>query len=184
MHLWADRVIFEVYDPTTGSISPTGAGQLVVTVLGREAMPLLRYNLEDDVDVSTEPCPCGWRLPTVRIYGRTRFAHPVGATTVTAAQLEHIIFSLPRELDVVFWRAKADRDRLRVEIEAPVEHRDAARDLLIEAIADQLGVATEVAALRPGTLVPREVLTGKAELVKPRSLFGADEDWDRALLYF
>jgi phenylacetate-CoA ligase len=38
--------------------------------------------------------------------------------------------------------------------------------------------------LGPGALVPREVLTRSAELVKPRSLFGADEDWDRALLYY
>jgi phenylacetate-CoA ligase len=103
---------------------------------------------------------------------------------VTAAQLEELIFGLPAELGVMFWRAKAGRERLRLEFEAPAEHGCQARDLLVEALARHVAAPTEVKALRPGTLVPREVLTGAAELVKPRSLFGPDEDWDRALLYY
>ena len=184
LHLWADRVLFEVHDPATGELTPTGSGQLVVTMLGREAMPLVRYNLEDDVEISDDACPCGWRLPTVRVYGRSRFAHPVGDTKVTAGQLEELVFSLPRELGVLFWRAKAERHRLRIEVEAPVEHQARAQQLLSEAVARAVAAPAEVAALGPGALVPREVLTGAAELVKPRSLFGADEDWDRALLYY
>jgi phenylacetate-coenzyme A ligase PaaK-like adenylate-forming protein len=42
LHLWADRAIFEVL--AGGRLSPAGRGQLVVTPLYREAMPLLRYN--------------------------------------------------------------------------------------------------------------------------------------------
>ncbi|MGH8918227.1 MAG: phenylacetate--CoA ligase family protein, partial [Actinomycetes bacterium] len=45
LHLWADRVIFEVYDPRTGRVTQDGRGQLVATTLYREAMPLIRYNL-------------------------------------------------------------------------------------------------------------------------------------------
>jgi phenylacetate-CoA ligase len=69
LHLWADRAIFEVHDPATGSTTSDGRGQLVVTPLYREAMPLLRYNLEDDVEISAAPCraagcrPCGYDAP-------------------------------------------------------------------------------------------------------------------------
>ena len=88
LHLWADRAVFEVHDPRTGQTRPEGTGQLVVTMLGREAMPLLRYNLEDDVEVSYEACPCGWELPTVRVLGRSAFGHRVGRAVITQAGLE------------------------------------------------------------------------------------------------
>ena len=39
-------------------------------------------------------------------------------------------------------------------------------------------------ALTPGTLVPQEALTSMPDVVKPRSLFGPDEDWSKALLYY
>jgi len=184
MHLWADRVIFEVHDPRTGQIRPTGSGQLVVTMLRREAMPLVRYNLEDDVEISDEPCPCGWRLPTVTIFGRSRVAFRVGDKVVTPGQLEELVFSLPIELGVLFWRAKACPERLTVELEASDGRGNEAKAVLTGLIADTLGVPVRVDAFGPGTHVPREVLTGIAEVVKPRSLFGPDEDWDRALLYY
>jgi phenylacetate-CoA ligase len=38
--------------------------------------------------------------------------------------------------------------------------------------------------LAPGTLVPRDALTSMPDVVKPRSLFGPDEDWGKALLYY
>ena len=76
MHLWADRAIFEVYDPATGQITAEGAGQLVVTPLFREAMPLLRYHLDDEVEVSYQDCRCGWALPVVRVLGRGRARQP------------------------------------------------------------------------------------------------------------
>jgi phenylacetate-CoA ligase len=184
MHLWADRALFEVYDPITRELSPSGSGQLVVTMLRREAMPLVRYNLEDDVDVSYDPCACGWRLPTVRIFGRTRFAHRVGDAVVTAAGLEELVFSLPAHLGVLFWRAKADPVVLRIEVEAAPGQGEQARELLTDTVTTTLGAPVQVVATPPGGLLPTSVLTRVADLVKPRSLFGPDEDWDRALLYY
>jgi phenylacetate-CoA ligase len=66
LHLRAGRAIFEAYDPCTGTTAPMGAGQLVVTPLYRQAMLLLRYNLEDDVGIEHADCACGWHLLTVR----------------------------------------------------------------------------------------------------------------------
>jgi phenylacetate-CoA ligase len=184
LHLWADRAIFEVYDPATGAIGRDGPGQLVVTPLYREAMPLLRYNLEDAVEVSYEPCGCGWALPVVRVLGRSAFGHAVAGRTVTQSRLEDLVFGLPAEHEVLFWRARAEPEILRVQIEVPPEHRAQACTRLHDAVGAEFGVPVEVTGVEPGTLVPNEVLTGVHDVVKPRGLFGADEDWDKALLYY
>jgi phenylacetate-CoA ligase len=184
LHLWADRAIVEVYDPRTGRTGPYGRGQLVVTPLYREAMPLLRYNTEDEVEVTDEPCPCDWRLPTVRVLGRAARGYPVGPVTVTEACLEDLVFSLPERYEVVFWRARAGRLALTVEFEVPTRYRDVACADLTRAIRAAYGVDVEVTGLPPGSLVPAETLTRRPDVVKPRGLFGPDENWDSALLYY
>ncbi|MFF8881098.1 phenylacetate--CoA ligase family protein [Streptomyces flaveolus] len=184
MHLWADRALFEVYDPQTGSVRAEGEGQLVVTPLYREAMPLLRYNLEDNVSVAYDDCACGWNLPTVQVLGRAAFGHRVGATTVTQHRLEELVFSLPDAYQVVFWRARAEPAALRIEIEVPEEHRAAAEAELVHSVRTAFGVDSTVTGLPPGTLIPNGALTAMPDVVKPRSLFGPDEDWGKALLYY
>ena len=184
LHLWADRAIFEVYDPAAGTYADEGRGQLVVTPLFREAMPLLRYNLEDTVEVSNRDCECGWRLPVVRVLGRAAFGYPVGDRLVTQHQLEDVVFRLPDDHDVLFWRARAESSVLRVEIEVAQERRTAAVAALADAVEKEMGVRCQVSGVSPGTLVPTEVLTAVHDVVKPRSLFAADEDWGKALLYY
>ena len=68
-----------------------------MTMLGREAMPLIRYNLEDQVEISYQDCACGWRLPTVRVLGRSVFGWRVGEVVVTQQLLEEVVFSMPAE---------------------------------------------------------------------------------------
>jgi phenylacetate-CoA ligase len=184
LHLWADRALFEVYDPGTGTLTAEGRGQLVVTPLYREAMPLLRYNIEDEVEVGYAACECGWHLPTVRVLGRAGVAYPVGGAPVTQAPLEELVFGLPACYEVMFWRARARPDRLLVEFEVPDRYRAAACADLTAAVHATLGVPAEVVGLAPGTLVPPQVLTKPADVVKPRGLFGPDENWDSALLYY
>jgi phenylacetate-CoA ligase len=181
MHLWADRAIFEVHDPATGRTTPTGRGQLVVTPLYREAMPLLRYNIEDEVEVSDEDCPCGWRLPVVRVLGRTAFGGPDGLTQLGVEQL---VFELPAEYGVVFWRARPEAEGLRIQIEVAGEHRAAAVDELRVRVGTTYGMDCLVEGLAPGTLVPRESLTAEPRVMKPRGLFAAGENWDRGLQYY
>ncbi|BBB00121.1 putative coenzyme F390 synthetase [Actinacidiphila reveromycinica] len=184
LHLWADRALFEVFDPATGAITEEGRGRLVVTPLYREAMPLLRYNLDDDVEISYASCRCDWQLPVVTVFGRSGFGHPVGGGSVDQHRLEELVFQLPVEDQVVFWRARADRDLLRVQMEVPAERREGATARLAASIGAELGVPCEVEGLEPGTLVPLAALTSDPDVLKPRGLFGPDEDWDRALLYY
>jgi len=184
LHLWADRAIFEVYHPDTGRVTADGAGQLVVTPLFREAMPLLRYNLEDDVEISYAGCGCGWTLPTVRVLGRSAFGYQVVGRTVTQARLEDLVFGLPVQHEVLFWRARAEQGRLQVEIEVPAGQRDAACRALTASIRSTWDIPCEVTGTSEGTLVPGHVLTTMPDVVKPRSLFGPGEDWGKALLYY
>lgn len=184
LHLWADRVLFEVFSPRTCRLTEEGRGQLVATPLYRDAMPLLRYNLEDEVEVSYDACGCGWALPTVRVLGRSGFGYPVGAGTITQQRLEELVFGLPVEYEVMFWRARAEPDALLVEFETPAEHQVGARARLAAAIDRELRVPSRITALPPGSLVPGEVLTADRDVLKARSLFGPGEDWSKALLYY
>jgi phenylacetate-CoA ligase len=184
LHLWADRVLFEVHDPHTGKLSREGTGQLVVTPLYREAMPLVRYNLEDHVEVSYTDCSCGWKLPTVRVYGRSAFGYQVGEAEITQTSLETLVYQLPHEYEVRFWRAKAEPARLMMQLEYDPRFGTAPCKALDAAVREEFGVPCSVRAVPPGTLVPFEMLTGLHDVVKPRSLFGPDEDWDKALLYY
>jgi phenylacetate-CoA ligase len=179
LHLWADRAIFEVYDPATGRISADGDGELVVTPLCREAMPLLRYHIGDRVEVSYRDCPCGWALPIVRVLGR--FSAGAGLTQVV---LEELVFRLPAEYGVLFWRARHTASGLRAQIEVAGRYASAAAAELTVAVSAAYGIDTAVEAVPPGTLVPHGVLTATPEVMKPRGLFTADEDWDRALRYY
>ncbi|WP_371624231.1 AMP-binding protein [Streptomyces sp. NBC_01116] len=183
LHLWADRAVFEVWDPHTGTLSATGRGQLVVTPLYREAMPLLRYNLADDVEVADGGCACDWVLPTVRVLGRAGAGYPVGSGTVTQQRLEELVFGLPIAYEVMFWRARAEPDLLRVEFEAPDAVRERAVKELARLIDRELGVPHDIAGLPLGTLVPTSALTAQRDILKARYLFGEGEDWDKAVMY-
>lgn len=184
LHLWADRALFEVYDPGTGRCSATGRGQLVVTPFQREAMPLLRYNLEDSVEVSDPDCACGWGLPVVRVLGRSAWTVRDGAAELTQGDVEDLVFGLPAEYGVMFWRARAEPDGLRIQIEVAAAHRHAAERELHDAVGRAYGLDARIESLPPGGLVPERLLTTEPEVVKPRGLFHAGEDWDKALEYY
>ncbi|WP_432991244.1 phenylacetate--CoA ligase family protein [Dactylosporangium sp. CA-233914] len=178
MHLWADRAVFEVQDPATGELRPDGRGRLVVTPLYREAMPLLRYAIEDEVEISYRSCPCGWHLPAVRLLGRFN-------GRLTQLGVEELVFGLPDDFGVWFWRARYDDARVRVEIEVADRWRAAAVGELTASLRAALpDVEPTVVPVPPGGLVPHRLLTATAEVMKPRGLFGPGEDWDSALQYY
>ena len=84
LHLWDDRVHFEVRDGA--DLRHHGTGSLLVTPLLREAMPLVRYELGDHVTISPADCPCGSSHATVSIAGRETGAF-------RARDLEEIIYA-------------------------------------------------------------------------------------------
>jgi phenylacetate-CoA ligase len=73
MHIWEDSFLVEIIDPKTLQPVPEGVeGELVMTSLQREGMPLLRYRTKDLTRIIPEPCPCGRTHRRIeRIKGRT-----------------------------------------------------------------------------------------------------------------
>lgn len=64
LHLWADHLLPEVIDPSSGEVlGPGERGELVLTHLAREAMPLVRYRTGDLTAIDEEECPCGNSFP-------------------------------------------------------------------------------------------------------------------------
>lgn len=178
LHIWADRLLCEVFDPASGKCSREGTGQLVITPLYRTAMPLLRYCLEDTVDISHDHCPCGWHLPTIRVHGRSANEFVVQGRTLFPVQIEEAVYSLPMEMGVLFWRARHSTMHLSIEIECEPQIFARARQALAEMVSCQLGVQADVTPVAPGTIVPHTALAPQeASPTKPRFVFSQDEPW-------
>jgi phenylacetate-CoA ligase len=120
----------------------------------------------------------------VRILGRTAFATGLAAAELTQIGVEELVFGLPEEYGVRFWRARPSGDRLIMQIEVSAEHAPAATAALGAAVGSAYGIEAGIETMPPGSLVPHRLLTARPELMKPRGLFAAGEDWDRALQYY
>src|SRR5487761_2127896 len=72
LHGWEDHFIFETVDPDSGARLPPGsAGELVITTLTKEALPMIRYRSRDITRLETAPCACGRNhVRIMRIAGR------------------------------------------------------------------------------------------------------------------
>jgi phenylacetate-coenzyme A ligase PaaK-like adenylate-forming protein len=180
LHLWADRLVPEVYDPATGRATAEGTGRLVVTTLYREAMPLVRYDTGDVVELSMAPCPCGWQLPAVRVRGRSSAGPGLANGKISQAEVEEFVYSLPVDYGVLFWRARRAGGGLEMEIEVEPSIAGAA----CAALGERLPVPATVRGVPPGTLMPSSVLADVGTFVKPRSLFDEHEDWSKAVTYY
>ena len=105
MHLRENHVIAEIIDDTGRSLPPGQVGELVITTIGMEAMPLIRYRTGDYTRILPGPCPCGsevLRLDTVTRKG----AFPLAA-------LDEKLFSLPFVAD---YRAEIRSGQLRLTV--------------------------------------------------------------------
>ena len=86
-HMRALDVLVEIVDPVTGNPVPTDGnprqGEVVITTLHREAMPLIRYRTGDVASLLHEPCACGSCLPRLsRVAGRVKLNQDRTAYTV------------------------------------------------------------------------------------------------------
>ncbi|MGX8903831.1 phenylacetate--CoA ligase family protein [Streptomyces netropsis] len=183
LHLWADRYLPEVYDPSTGTLATEGTGQLVITTLYRQAMPLLRYLVGDLVELRYDACDCDWHLPTLQVLGRPEALLNTGAKALSSLDLEQAVYSLPEHLGVLFWRAVSGSGGLRLDIECEPRAAREAESELRKLLRHQLGVTLETRAVAPGTLVSLESLTEQEQFAKPRYVFREDEDLSGGVLY-
>jgi len=121
LHYWDDHLIFEIIDPHTGKqVAPGEKGELVITTLTKEGMPLLRFRTRDLTRIIPDPCPCGSPYPMIdRIVGRTDDMIKVKGVQVYPAEIENVLRSTPgvsSEYQIIVDRKEGkDTALLRVE---------------------------------------------------------------------
>ena len=98
MHFWEDYYIVEIVDPETLEPMPDGEiGELVLTTLCREAMPLLRYRTRDLTRVLGRSCPCGRNhIRLDRMRGRSDDMMVLRGVNIFPIQIEKILMQFPQ----------------------------------------------------------------------------------------
>ncbi|HCC37154.1 MAG TPA: phenylacetate--CoA ligase [Treponema sp.] len=96
MHVWEDGYIAEIINPDTLEPVKEGEiGELVLTILCREATPILRYRTRDLTCFYTEPCPCGRTHRKIhRITGRSDDMLIINGVNVFPSQIEEVIMAM------------------------------------------------------------------------------------------
>jgi phenylacetate-CoA ligase len=173
LHGWEDHFFFEVIDPKTLEPLPVGeSGELVITSLTREALPMVRYRTRDITRLSDEPCACGrTHVRIMRVTGRDDDMLIIRGVNVYPSQVEAVLVGLPGlapHYQIVLAREGA-LDTMTVEVEAapdaPLAEPDRARRAgeVAHHIKSLIGVTCTVAVKAPGE-VPRS--QGKAVRVR------------------
>ncbi len=176
MHLWEDNFILEIIDPKTGEPLPDGqTGELVLTTLKREAMPIVRYRTRDITSVIPEPCRCGRTHRRIaRITGRSDDMLIIRGVNVFPQQIERVLMSLP-QVGRNYLILLEGLDDLTVTVElstagfdGQVEHLTALQNQLVEKIRAEIFVRPKVDLVPAGSL---PVAEGKAKrVIDKRSL--------------
>ncbi|OEU69651.1 MAG: phenylacetate--CoA ligase [Desulfovibrio sp. S3730MH75] len=97
MHIWEDSFIAEIIDPETGEHVPDGEiGELVMTTLTREGMPIIRYRTRDLTRFIPGKCKCGRTSRRIdRIAGRADDMLIIKGVNIYPMQIEKIIMAIP-----------------------------------------------------------------------------------------
>jgi phenylacetate-CoA ligase len=97
LHGWEDHFLFEVIDPDTLAPLPIGAtGELVITTLTKEALPMIRYRTRDITRLDDEPCACGrTHVRIMRVTGRDDDMLIIRGVNVYPSQVEAVLVGFP-----------------------------------------------------------------------------------------
>lgn len=172
MHVNEDFFIPEIIDPKTGEVLPPGEkGELVVTCIYKEGLPLIRYRTKDVTRLIYEPCKCGRTTCRMEnLDGRTDDMLKIRGVNVFPSQIEEVILGVeeigPHYEIILTRKDHADRMEIRVEL---LKETDSYKEL--EAIEKKiksrlrvvLGLDAKISLESPNTLQRFE---GKAKRVK------------------
>ncbi len=173
LHVWEDHFLVEVIDPDTLQAVPAGEpGELVLTTLTKEALPMLRYRTRDITRLIEEPCACGrTHRRMMRMTGRSDDLLIIRGVNVYPSQVEAHLVGFPGlapHYQIVLTR-EGPMDAMTLEVElappAPLDEPFVAK-LAADVrnhIKSMVGVTCDVVLKAPGA-VPRS--QGKAVRVK------------------
>jgi len=171
IHVWEDHYLVEVIDPDSGRPVPDGQeGELVVTTLAREGLPLVRYRTRDLTRVvSRGRCDCGrTHLRLDRFTGRTDDMVIFKGVNFYPQQIERLLLGhegLGHEYQIQLERDAGGGDRLILAVEARPTFEGRAEERLRRELSDLLGLRPELRILKEGEL---ERPAGKAVRVVDR----------------
>jgi phenylacetate-CoA ligase len=161
IHYWADYYILEIVDPETLETLPEGeTGEMVVTTLAKEAVPLIRYRTRDLTRLVPGDCPCGSILPRHdRILGRSDDMIIFRAVNIYPGQIDHAlspIRGIGSEYQVILDRKEDGRDYMTLKVERDVDGEKSQDEELIrcirEAVKKQILVSANVEIVDYGAL--------------------------------
>ncbi|MFP3928519.1 MAG: phenylacetate--CoA ligase family protein [Desulfobacteraceae bacterium] len=161
IHYWSDYYILEILDPETLEPVPEGeVGEMVVTTLVKEAVPLIRYRTRDLTRLIPGRCECGSILPRHdRILGRSDDMIIFRAVNIYPGQVDHVLSKIEgigSEYQIVLDRGEDGRDYMTLKVERE-EGADKTRDpelakIVGEEIKRQIMVSAGIEILDYGAL--------------------------------
>ncbi|MBO6131198.1 MAG: phenylacetate--CoA ligase [Treponema sp.] len=164
LHIWEDHFLPEIIDPKTlKQVGPGETGELVITTLTKEGMPLIRYRTKDLTSIETSKCSCGRTMARIqRFAGRTDDMLIIRGVNVFPSQVEAALLTI--DGTTPHYMINVDRvdntDTLEVQVE--VDERffsDEVSSLenLSRAIHDKLrealGLNAKISLVQPNSLV-------------------------------
>jgi phenylacetate-CoA ligase len=173
LHIFEDHFYPEIIDPETGEVLPDGAeGELVLTTLSKQAMPMIRYRTRDVTSIMAEPCACGRTIRRIRRIGRrSDDMLIIRGVNVFPSQVETALLRVEGTLphyQIVLTREKG-LDQMEVKVEVTPEmfsdeirKLEALQSQLESTIENILGLRVKVTLVQPRSLARSE---GKARRV-------------------
>ena len=170
LHIFGDHFLVEVIDPVTGQQLPPGQkGELVITSLTKEALPVIRYRTRDITTLLPGACPCGrTHLRVARFTGRTDDMLIIRGVNVFPSQVESVLLEMggtePHYLLIVDRIGPLDTLEVKVEVSETL-FSDKVRRLedlekrLRHELESTLGISVKVTLVEPKSIQRSE---GKA----------------------
>lgn len=173
LHIQEDHFIAEIINPDTGERLPLGEeGELVLTTITKEALPMIRYRTGDITRLLTDPCPCGRTFVRMaRVSGRTDDMLIIRGVNVFPSQIEYILLeeegAEPHYQLIVDREGALDTLEVRLEVSDKIFYDEMKlqqefQNRIQKKISSLLGLNVKVTLVEPRTL---ERTTGKARRV-------------------
>jgi len=175
LHIWHDSYLVEIIDPVTEEpLGPGERGELVITPLIKEAMPLLRYRTGDITMILDDECPCKRGPKLARFTGRSDDMLVIRGINVFPSQIEHVLHTVPEVGNhyMVYVDRVNHMDEMTIDVEmdrkffsGELSDLKLIQRKVVKSLQDVLEIRTNVLLVEPGTL-PR--FEGKAKRVIDR----------------
>ena len=170
LHIWEDHFLPEIIDPATGELVAEGEkGELVITTITKEGIPLIRYRTRDITSITYETCICGRTHARIaRMSGRSDDMLIIRGVNVFPSQIESILVGIdgvePHYLLIVDREENLDTLEVQVEVNErlfsdEVKHLQVLSQTIDKQIKDILGITCKVRLVEPKTIARSE---GKA----------------------